>query len=182
MPPRLTSAQLAALQPGDRVSRIALPGVWETAPVARVTSKQIGVMWSDGRTVWYWRESGQRVGCHGEQLREPEPDPRMSPERWREVLYVHLRDEMQRHQFTKAEEIALGAALTDENSSASGVLIRCARSSFEPMDSAALIVGTVVERRLSEADARHAELVKYGEYPDSFVVTVPEWAQDVAGG
>jgi hypothetical protein len=118
MPPRLTSAELAALQPGDRVSRIASPCVWETAPVARVTSKQIGVMWSDGRTAWYWRESGQRVGCHGEQLREPEPDPRMSPERWREVLHVHLTDEIERHFLTGLERRHLTMALTDAGTEA----------------------------------------------------------------
>jgi hypothetical protein len=178
MLPRLTSAELAALQPGDRVSRIASPGVWDTAPVQRVTSKQIGVMWSDGRTAWYWRESGQRVGCHGEHLREPEPDQRMSPERWREVLHVHLRDEMQRHQLTEAEEIALGCALADESTEAYRVLHECARACFEPTDAAALIVGTVQARRLAEAQQAPAR----EKYQDPLVATVPDWAQEVASG
>jgi hypothetical protein len=178
MPPRLTSAELAALQPGDRVSRLASPGVWETAPVQRVTATRIAVTWPDGTGALYSRESGRRQGCHGEQLREPEPDPRMSPERWREVLHVHLVDEMARHQLVASEEIDLSLALTDESTEAYRVLHDCARVCFEPMDAAALIVGTVLARRLAEAQLAPAR----EDFHDPFVATVPDWAQEVACG
>lgn len=178
MPPRLTFAQLAALKPGDRVSRIAAPGVWETAPVQRVTTHQVTVRWPDGTEARYWRDSGLRFGCSGEHLREPEPDPRMTPERWREVLHVHLQDEMQRHQLSEAEEIALGTALTDESTEAYRVLHDCARVCFEPMDAAALLIHTVLARRLEAAQPEPAR----EEYPDPFVATVPDWAKEVAGG
>jgi hypothetical protein len=178
MPPRLTSAERAALQPGDRVSRLASPGVWETAPVARLTATQVVVTWTDGTTTRYWRESGTRTDCPGEQLREPEPDPRMTPERWREVLHVHLRDEMQRHQLTEVEEIALGTALADERSEAYRVLHNCARVCFEPLDAAALIVGTVLAQRLAKVQQAPAR----EKYQDPLVATVPDWAQEVASG
>jgi hypothetical protein len=178
MPPRLTSAQLAALQPGDRVSRLASPGVWETAPVQRVTATRIAVTWPSGTSALYSRESGRRQGCHGEQLREPEPDPRMSPERWREVLHTHLREAMFRHLLSETEEIDLTLALTDESTAAYRVLHDCVRVCFEPMDAAALIVGTVLAQRLAKAqDAPARE-----KYQDPLVATVPDWAQEVASG
>jgi hypothetical protein len=178
MPPRLTSAELAALQPGDRVSRIASPGVWETAPVQRVTATRIAVTWPSGTSALYSRESGRRQGCHGEQLREPEPDQRMSPERWREVLHVHLREAMFRHLLSETEEIDISLALTDAGTEAYRVLHECARVGFEPRYAAALIVGTVLARRLEDAQPEPAR----EEYPDPFVATVPDWAQEVAGG
>jgi hypothetical protein len=178
MPPRLTSAELAALQPGDRVSRLASPGVWETAPVQRVTATRIAVTWPDGTGALYSRESGRRQGCRGEQLREPEPDSCMSPERWREVLHVHLRDEMQRHQLRASEEIDLSLALSDENTEAYRVLHDCARVGCEPLDAAALIVGTVLAQRLAEAQQAPAR----EKYQDPLVATVPDWAQEVASG
>jgi hypothetical protein len=178
MPPRLTSAQLAALQPGDRVSRLASPGVWETAPVQRVTATRIAVTWPDGTGALYSRESGRRQGCRGEQLREPEPDSCMSPERWREVLHVHLRDDMQRHHFGAGEEIDLVRDLNDASTEAYRVLHDCARVSFEPMDAAALIVGTVLARRLAEAQQAPVR----EDFPDPFGATVPDWAQEVACG
>lgn len=72
--PRLTTAQLRALQPGDRVSRQLL-GVLETAPVHVLTSTIVSVIWPDGDVVKYWRESGTRVNCRGESLREPPTRP-----------------------------------------------------------------------------------------------------------
>jgi hypothetical protein len=184
MLPRLTSSELAALQPGDRVSRLASSGVWETASVQRVTATRIAVTWPDGTSALYSRESGRRQGCHGEQLREPEPDPRMSPERWREVLYVHLREAMFRHLLSAAEERDLTTALTDDSTEAYRVLHECARVCFEPMDAAALIVGTVLVRRLAEASVptieetleRQAGVLRRLAKHDT---SVPDWALGV---
>lgn len=181
MPPRLTAEQLAALQPGDRVSRIVSPGVWETAPVLRVTTHQISVTWSDGTTARYWRDSGQCVGVPGEQLREAEPDRRMSPERWREVLHVHLTDEMARHHFSAVERDVLAAAMVDDGSATYHLLHDCVRARLDPMDTATLLVQQVLYLRL--ADVIEPPLV--AEFPDPFVAplaTVPEWAQEVVGG
>lgn len=178
MPPRLTTEQLAALQPGDRVSRCAAPGVWETAQIERVTNAQATVTWPSSGWARYWRDSGQRVGVPGEYLREPKEDLRMTPERWREVLHVHLRDEMARHQFSEREEIVLGCALADESNAACLVLRECERVGFEPMDTAALIVRTVLARRLAEA--QHAPARE--ESPDPFGAALPDWAQPVVRG
>jgi hypothetical protein len=73
MQPALSSAQLRALSAGDRVSRIAGPGVVHTARVASTTATQIVVQWPDATTGRYLRETGRRAGCPGEVLRQAEP-------------------------------------------------------------------------------------------------------------
>jgi hypothetical protein len=100
----------------------------------------------------------------------------MSPARWREVLHTHLREAMFRHLLSETEEIDLTLALTDESTEAYRVLHDCALAGFEPLDAAALIVGTVLVRRLAEA--QHAPARE--DFPDPFVAPVPEWAFGVA--
>lgn len=156
MTTRLTSAQVAALQPGDRVSRIVRPGEVQTAPVVRLTELQLVVTWPDGSTARYWRESGQRTDCRGEVLREAEPASEAMPERsdpvtgdpWLDALGPALSSEADRFDLTESERSALYGEIHYECTTLGDLFSQCYQAKFPPRDTATLLVDAVVQRRM----------------------------------
>lgn len=73
----LTSQEVRSLENNDTVARIRAVGEVETGTVAYTTATQVVVEWpSEEGFVRYARETGRRLGCHGEVLRAV---PEMAP-------------------------------------------------------------------------------------------------------
>lgn len=148
MPARLTPVQVRALQPGDRVSRVARPGEIHTAPVERVTATHVVITWPDGEVARYWRESGTRTDCRGEQLMEPAPTPEEERDAWIAAVNLHLAEEAERHALTVDEQFALANALKTHGTAEWAILGMCARLSHVARDTATLIIRETLKRRL----------------------------------
>lgn len=157
MTTRLAPSQVAALQCGDRVSRIVLPGEVQTAPVERLTALQLVVTWPDGSTARYWRESGQRTDCRGEVLREADPlqpatvavEP-VTGDPWLDALGPALSSEASRHELTEPEKSALYGEIHYDGTALGDLFAQCYQAKFPPRDTATMLVAMVVQRRMPE--------------------------------
>jgi hypothetical protein len=145
MPSRLTTPQLRDIKPGDVVARQLLGHV-QTAPVAKITRHQIVVEWPCCEVARYWRESGSRLGCDGEVLRQP-PQETTTTGDWLTDLGFATSAEAEKYGLTVEEKAVLYSEIHDTRTELGVLFEQCASVAFGVFGTARLLVSEIVKRR-----------------------------------